>query len=246
MTPLQRAKQLEADNLRAEQKAIRAVSALYNSVSFRDLTALLADALDSPNSLTRIKRLDRLTAAYRDSVAALSAPPDALASLIPEVVRHTLAAQVETFAELRVSFTQRPDAAIDFTEGASLRLQRYWGAENERLASQVQSVLLEGLERGQGVRQVAASLRDRVEVSRYRSELVVANELGNASATVQRDTQIEAGITEFVWLSARDNRVRPEHRERNGQTYKWSDPPNGETPGSPIRCRCVSVAVIPD
>lgn len=40
-----------------------------------------------------------------------------------------------------------------------------------------------------------------------------------------------------------DSRVRPEHADRNGETYSWKQGAGGEHPGQPVRCRCRAEAV---
>lgn len=42
----------------------------------------------------------------------------------------------------------------------------------------------------------------------------------------------------YVWETQEDDRVRPEHAAREGQVFKWSDPPAGGNPGSEYGCRC--------
>lgn len=46
------------------------------------------------------------------------------------------------------------------------------------------------------------------------------------------------GTVYYVWETREDDRVRPEHAAREGQVFKWSDPPAGGNPGSEYGCRC--------
>ncbi|MFC6591684.1 minor capsid protein [Deinococcus lacus] len=142
-------------------------------------------------------------------------------------------------------FRVRPAAEIEYTQHAGERLTRYWGKEQARFASEVESVLLEGLERGQSSQQMAARLRERAQVSRSRANLIVRNELGNASANAQQQSQVEAGITHYTWHTAGDDRVRPAHRALNGKVFAWDDPPSEGHPGQAVMCRCVSIPVLP-
>lgn len=66
-------------------------------------------------------------------------------------------------------------------------------------------------------------------------------------------SQLRAGVTEYMWLTRRDERVRPAHRALDGKVYAWSDPPplkadvstNGLDcyPGEDINCRCVPAPI---
>ena len=65
-------------------------------------------------------------------------------------------------------------------------------------------------------------------------------------AAIQRAaTQVSArlqqagmGLTEFIWRSRDDGRVRPEHQAHDDQTFSWSAPPEDGTPGQAYGCRC--------
>ncbi len=65
-------------------------------------------------------------------------------------------------------------------------------------------------------------------------------------AAIQRAaTQVSArlqqagmGLTEFIWRSQDDGKVRPEHQAHDDQTFSWSAPPEDGTPGQAYGCRC--------
>lgn len=42
----------------------------------------------------------------------------------------------------------------------------------------------------------------------------------------------------YVWETQQDERVRDEHANRQGDVFKWSNPPAGGNPGSDYGCRC--------
>jgi SPP1 gp7 family putative phage head morphogenesis protein len=55
-----------------------------------------------------------------------------------------------------------------------------------------------------------------------------------------------AGVTEYIWSTTKDNRVRKEHQAREGKTFSYDNPPSDGNPGEPIRCRCVASPVFTD
>lgn len=61
-----------------------------------------------------------------------------------------------------------------------------------------------------------------------------------------------AGVTEYVWRSSRDERVRARHKELDGTRQKYSDPPvvdraSGRRahPGDDFSCRCTADPILP-
>jgi len=70
-------------------------------------------------------------------------------------------------------------------------------------------------------------------------------------ATTSKDVQTSMGIEGYKWVSQRDGRVRPLHKQldaegRAGKVISWAHPDtHGEgNPGDPYGCRCVAVPVI--
>lgn len=243
------AKRLEADNLRLEAQALRAVARRYKNMSLSDLIALVAQVSENPSPIYRVSQLNRLMDSFYGAVSELETPPTELAELLTRAVTTSVGAaeaMIQTAGGVLEMFRVPPTRQLEFTQHASERLQVYWTKEQRRLADDVQSVLLEGLERGQGARQVASNLLARQNVSKSRAELIARNELGNAAGFAMRESQQDAGATHYIWRSASDHRVRPEHRARNGETFAWDDPPSDGHPGEPIQCRCVALFLPPE
>jgi hypothetical protein len=42
----------------------------------------------------------------------------------------------------------------------------------------------------------------------------------------------------FVWRTSRDERVRDEHDDLDGESFAWESPPAEGIPGEAINCRC--------
>ena len=54
----------------------------------------------------------------------------------------------------------------------------------------------------------------------------------------------QLGIEMFTWQSSEDERVRPTHRDLDGQEFAWNDLPPEGAPGWPIQCRCVALPIV--
>jgi len=242
------ARRLERQGLRVEARAIREVQRAYGDMQLADLLALIQQASSVENPAERVANVERLMLAFDMAARILQQPPDGMLALLEEATRRGYAAAQEMLAlspELLAAFRVRGDREIEYTRHAQARFERYWRTETTRFRQEVQGALLEGLERGQSNQQIARSLRERVAVSRTRSLRIARNEVGNAAAYAMRESQREAGIERYVWRTASDTRVRPEHKARNGKIYRWDTPPADGHPGEAILCRCVALAVIP-
>lgn len=85
---------------------------------------------------------------------------------------------------------------------------------------------------------LAETIEERYSVSESKAELIARDQVGKFNGDLNRTRQTSLGIKKFTWRTMGDERVRDDHVARNGVTYEWSDPPEGETPGEPIQCRC--------
>lgn len=77
------------------------------------------------------------------------------------------------------------------------------------------------------------------ETGKKRARLLARNMIGDMVAEVSRQTYQAAGVTEFIWRTQGDSRVRQEHRELNGKKFPLeTGAPGVGLPGQPINCRC--------
>ena len=94
----------------------------------------------------------------------------------------------------------------------------------------------------------AKYLANRIEklanTTRNRAALIARDQVGKLNGRVTEYRQRGAGIEEYRWSTSHDSRVRDEHAERDGQIFRWDNPPYDGHPGTPIRCRCVALPVI--
>jgi SPP1 gp7 family putative phage head morphogenesis protein len=126
------------------------------------------------------------------------------------------------------------DAIADFTRENVALLKSI----PEQFFTELEKTLSADIADGARWEDMAADVEDRYGVASSRAELIARDQVGKFNGDLNRVRQTDLGITKFVWRTMGDERVREEHQQRNGQSYEWSDPPDGETPGEPISCRC--------
>lgn len=134
-----------------------------------------------------------------------------------------------------------------------------WSQVNARLIKTIDSrywddvaeVARDAVARGVQTRELAALLQERYRVSESRAKLIARDQVSKLNAQITRQKQTALGITEYVWSTSHDERVRPTHRNLDGSLQRWDSPPvtetNGERnhPGQAIQCRCTARPVVP-
>jgi len=78
---------------------------------------------------------------------------------------------------------------------------------------------------------------------------------GFAFGAMVRTSQEDADVGFYMWLTAKDSRVRPEHSDLDETIASWDDPPltadksdneEDDHPGEDFNCRCVASPLTPE
>lgn len=89
---------------------------------------------------------------------------------------------------------------------------------------------------------VAKVLEERFGVSKSRAEFWAVDQSLKLNAQINRERFEAAGISQYVWTTSNDERVRETHRDLDGQIYSFDDPPSIDgrplNPGEDYLCRC--------
>lgn len=105
---------------------------------------------------------------------------------------------------------------------------------------------------GLRVEDLAKQIQDRFKVTKSKASLLARDQTLTLNSSIARNRQQNAGITEYVWTTSGDERVREAHAELDGTVQRWNDPPvtseSGATnhPGEDFQCRCTAFPVLPE
>lgn len=110
----------------------------------------------------------------------------------------------------------------------------------ERYFGELKTQVVQGLRQGKRAEDLAADIADRYGVADSRAQLIARDQIGKIFGELNKARQEALGVNGFVWRTAEDERVRPEHEELDGEYFDWSDPPGEGIPGTPINCRCIA------
>jgi SPP1 gp7 family putative phage head morphogenesis protein len=132
----------------------------------------------------------------------------------------------------------------------------------ERLLDDVDRVVEEAWSKGSRVEVLRKQLQERFDVSKSRADLIARDQVLKLNSQITRTRQTNAGISEYVWTTSHDERVRgnpdgkypdsdSDHYSLDGTRQRWDAPPvtNSKTgatnhPGEDFQCRCVAVPVV--
>lgn len=176
----------------------------------------------------------------------LSALP-VLNKIFKQVNQHVNVQLIESYESL---YGNRPRQFNNTKEFETLKT--IWTSQNVALIKSIDDQIMDKVRfsmsqriKEQTIAGLAKDIKDIAKVSENRAVLIATDQVGKLNSQLTQYRQMNAGIEQYMWLSQHDNRVRPKHRApyRDGNIYRWDDPPPDGHPGWPIRCRCVAAPV---
>lgn len=123
---------------------------------------------------------------------------------------------------------------------------------------EIENLIADAYRDGVDIDDLEYEILKRLEQRMNRGQFAAVDSISSLNARMMKMYQQAAGVKKYVWISCRDDRVRPCHRTFDGKTFSWDDPPDdwymtksrgrvytgkkynpGEAPG----CRCCAVPV---
>lgn len=117
----------------------------------------------------------------------------------------------------------------------------------KQLHAQVRAEVEEAWSVGRDPAVLRARLIERVGVAESRARLIAKDQVQKLHSVVTEHRHKELGVESYIWSTAKDERVRgnpaglypdarPSHFDREGQVFRYDDPPEDGPPGIPINC----------
>lgn len=116
--------------------------------------------------------------------------------------------------------------------------------------SKMRELVMEGYRTGKPTTKIVKEIQEAYGMDRRHAKLIARDQIAKLNGEITRRQQEDAGVTEYIWSTSEDGRVRESHAALNRRRFKWSDPPVVDPktgrrchPGEDYQCRCVALAV---
>ncbi len=115
----------------------------------------------------------------------------------------------------------------------------------DKFSGELEQITYKGLMNGTRYEDLAEQIADRFGVADSRAALIARDQISKLTSQLNELRQNEVGITSYIWRTSLDERVRESHAEKEGNEYRWDDPPSDTgNPGDDINCRCYGEPVM--
>lgn len=109
----------------------------------------------------------------------------------------------------------------------------------EKLFTELESGIFDRFSAGTRFESLAEYISQRFQVAENSATRIARDQVGKLNGQLTGLRQTNLGVTEYIWETSKDERVRDSHREKQGKTFRWNDPPSDTGhPGEDINCRC--------
>ncbi len=113
---------------------------------------------------------------------------------------------------------------------------------------EMQEIVQSGYATGKSTTSILKEVQSAYGVNKRKAAFLARDQMAKLNADLTQAEQTDAGVTEYIWSSSGDGRVRDRHRFLDGKTFKWSEPPIVDVktgrrahPGQDYQCRCVAI-----
>lgn len=144
---------------------------------------------------------------------------------------------------------EREQVARDYTKNMKLYIQEWTEKEIVKLRGEVKESVLSG-SRYEGL---VKTIQKSYGVSQSKAKFLARQETNLMLTKFKHARYVEAGCDEYIWktvVGSKNHPVRPMHKQLDGKTFKWSNPPitdkegNRNNPGEDFNCRCYARPIV--
>lgn len=187
-----------------------------------------------------------------------------LAAFIEKVAKMSRNASIREWKRV-VHQTLGINIMDDYYKGeAYAKLLREWVDNNVMkiksiptdMLGEMQQIILEAYAHGSSITDIQKAIQKSYNDTKKKAALLARDQISTLNSQFTKLQQTDAGCEEYIWSDSGDVRVRDCHRELNGKTFRWDDPPEmwymtkerGKVltgrrchPGEDYCCRCVAI-----
>ena len=146
----------------------------------------------------------------------------------------------------KLSGDQKKVIGQDWTNNLKLFIKDF----SKQSVLELREEILENTRQGMRAEGLVEIIQKQFGVSERKALFLAKQETSLLMAKYRETRFKEVGITEYIWSTSQDTRVRPSHKELNKQLFSFDSPPivnkkgDRKNPGEDFGCRCVPKAVI--
>lgn len=115
----------------------------------------------------------------------------------------------------------------------------------EEYFQKIETMVFSNVTQGTKANSMIKQIQKIGKTTTNRARLIARDQSSKLNSALNQQRQQNLSIEEYVWRTSGDERVRANHKSKNGKTFRWDKPPKDTGhPGTDIQCRCVAQPII--
>lgn len=115
----------------------------------------------------------------------------------------------------------------------------------EEYFKNIESIVYAGTTQGSQPSSMIKQIVNAGNTTTSRAKVIARDQTSKLNAALSQQRATNLGVEEYIWRTAGDGRVRPDHMSKNGKVFRYDSPPKDTGhPGHDIQCRCVAQPII--
>lgn len=116
---------------------------------------------------------------------------------------------------------------------------------SDQTRGRISDIVFRGLQNRTPVREVAREIAKATGMARRRALNIAMDQTQKLSSSLDRQRQLQVGMTSFEWRHSGKVHYRPEHLARNGKVFNWnSGVGRNDPPGQAPFCGCKAKGIL--
>lgn len=116
---------------------------------------------------------------------------------------------------------------------------------SDQTRGKIADIVFRGLQNRTPAREIASQIREATGFARDRSLRIASDQTTKLAASLDRERQLQLGMTSFEWRHSGKVHYRPEHKARNGRVFRWDgEVGRNDPPGYAPFCGCKAKGVL--
>jgi len=163
-----------------------------------------------------------------------------------------LYSKIENIADISSSRLAAVEAIKPQTNALILETVEWASKLRDDALNQFVADSLRGMAQGYGLDEVVSNFNSLANNRVTRAKMVARTQISTYNSLLTKIRAQNLGITKAVWVTSRDERVRPSHEDRSGKEFDLSkglySSLDGKDllPGVDFNCRCDYKLIVPD
>lgn len=96
---------------------------------------------------------------------------------------------------------------------------------SEEEVSDIEQLVFRMVRAGDSPGTIRDAIQEVMAASKSRAQLIGRDQVSKFNARLTQQRQAQLGVTEYIWRTSDDERVRPSHQALDDTVQKWSEPP---------------------